>query len=69
MESIEPSADGEYKYDLPKIWNYDNIFEYESVELADFFAGADFSGVAPTATMSRYRPPLSEMLLTLGTVT
>ena len=52
-----------YKYQYPKQWNWDNMFEYETQELKEFIESNDFSNMFPTEEMKNFRIPESEMML------
>jgi hypothetical protein len=64
------SADGSgvitYKYQYPKQWDWENMFDFETEELKEFIQENDFSNMFPTEAMKAYRIPESEMML-IGT--
>lgn len=52
-----------YKYQYPKQWDWDNMFEYETEDLKEFIETNDFSNMFPTEEMKAFRIPESEMML------
>ena len=52
-----------YKYQYPKRWNWDNMFEYETDELRDYFCNQDFSNIFCTKEMQEFQIPEQEMML------